>query len=175
MLLTAEDLAPGFAAGNIHSVIPVDTPRAPGEIANFRVQLESVQPPPEPGDIGCVTSYVVLFSSAGRASDAVGRAASHFGLAPDVPGTTEKLDPPAIGDETAAAFVESPVYGLGSCGSRRVTGLTEVVFSWGPIVSQVSVFTAEGKPPSDQVWEIARRQLGRVERVLRTVTPEKGA
>ena len=172
MLLTAEDLPAGFTAGKVHSVIPVDTPRSPDEIGNLRVQLESAQPPPGPGDIGCVTSYVALLSSAERASDAVERAASDFGLAPDVPGTTERLDPPDIGDETAAVFVESPVYGLGSCGTRRVTGLTEVVFSQGPTFSQVSVFTAEGKPPSDRVWEIARKQLDRVERALGTVTPE---
>jgi hypothetical protein len=163
MLLTAEDLPAGFAAGPIHSVLPVEGPLPP---SNFRVQLESTQPPSGPGDIGCVSLYVAPLPSPGEASQAVEEWAAQAGLASDVPGTTERLDPPRIGDKTAAVFVESPVYGVGRCGSRDTTGVTTVTFSCGPVCVSVSVFTAEGKPPSDEVWEVARKQLKRVEEVL---------
>jgi hypothetical protein len=166
MLLTAEDMPAGFTTGRIHSVMPFEGgPR----FSNYRVQLESIQPPAGPGDIGCVSLYVALLSSAAEASNAVQEWAGQAGLAPDVPGTTERLDPPRIGDETAAVFVESPIYGVGRCGSRDTTGVTTVTFSRGRVYVHVSVFTAQGKPPSDEVWELAKKQLNRVEHVLKNV------
>ena len=163
MLPVRDDLPPGFVtATEPHSVgAPESAP------PNARVQFELVEEPDDDSAISCLEFYVTQLGEESEANDAFDSFQQFLHGPSGVEGqSVEALEPPAIGDETAASILVSTKWQIGSCGTRPVYAYAGVVLRRGTVVANVYGFTPQSRPNPQLLWDMARLQLSLIDEVL---------
>lgn len=165
-MLPAEDDRPaGFVvAREPHSVMaPESGPPPP----NARVQFELVEEPDDDSDISCLEFYLVELSDETEAHRVFETFQEYLTEPSRIEGqSVQRVDPPAIGHETAASTLVSTKWSIGSCGTRPVYAYAGVVFRRGTVVADVYGFTPRSKPSPQLLWDMARLQLSLIDEVL---------
>ncbi len=131
---------------------------------NARVQFELVEEPEDESAISCITFYVKQLADESEAHNIFDLNEEHLTGPSRYEGqSVDAVDPPAVGDETAASTLVSTKWPIGSCGTRRVYSFAGLVFRSGTVVARVYGFTPRSKPNPELVFEMARLQLSRID------------
>jgi hypothetical protein len=167
MMLQADDLPQSFSYDVSSDVSPaagLDEPLQRTAGRHLRSVLEeSLQ---EEGKTVCIVSDLELYASA---EDAAARLAEEQqaieGMAAGLPaeqGVPEKLELPAIGDETDGFFLSAPRVSF--CGWEGVQAeVVSLTFRKGTLLADVRTYTLGQGASTEQAIELARKLLARIE------------
>jgi hypothetical protein len=167
MMLQADDLPQDFSYDVTSDVLPaagLDDPQQRTAGRHLRSLLEeSLQ---EEGKTVCIVSDLELYASA---DDAAARLAEEWqtieAMAASLPaeeGIPEKLDLPAIGDETSGFFLSAPRVSF--CGWEAVQAeVVSLTFQKDRLLADIRTYTLGQGASTDQAIELARKLLVRIE------------
>ena len=167
MMLQADDLPQSFSYDVTSDVAPAaGLGESPQRTAGLHLRSLLEEGLQEEGKTVCIVSDLELYASA---EDAAARLAEEqqaieemaAGL-PEEEGVPEKLDLPAIGDETDGFFLSAPRVSF--CGWEAVQAeVVSLTFRKDRLLADVRTYTLGQGASTEQAIELARKLLARIE------------